>query len=1275
MFKKFNLQNEVCKDKYILMKNIFEEYCEIPKEYIETIHYSWQDVNTMQIVVPYLVSVDGVKKENPLYDKFLGKRQYIKVNDEEFYVVTACEREEDCNGQKIKSIEAQSAEITLNDFDFYIGEGGVTRKLFKVDNEIDISEGLLDLILAETDWKVGTVTEKARMEFNKVLETYNKNLYSELKKTNVQKEIVLWEQSFTDLNPLNNNAMSININYKNIKSYIDGKLQKDEMSIHQLGNFHSSVRKIKATYSGNDEYRYAVKYEITLGDGLTTERWCEFTYLDSMDITFETIDLVYNTGLEVVKGTTKFRSFDEGIYKIYDFLKEEVAIAYGVKFVFDTINRTISCYDYSEIGEETPLYLSYENFIKTINKKEQYDYIITKLYVESQNASISEENPTGLDYILDFTYFKENGLMSEELQSAYNRYLTSIDGKQDIIVTKRIDLNTLNKEKIKLDTERYTLEENIKGLQSIWNAYVKEKDEANATRIATEIKGLQDKHAQNLRETELCKQKIDSLGSEIKALVESITIETAKDSQGKIFNERLLTELNSLIITETLEDDYYTTSYSLYNYAVQVLAERNKLPIEFSVDTVGLLQNMIVPNGYTFDNMLTLGDYINIEDEEMDNGKVRLIEFDYSPKEFKISGLKFSNNDKDFTDINKIGNVGRTINKSATYTNNYKTSWVAGKDVNNFVNSMLTDYLDTKAVNIRSRQGRNKYDQSEVGMFIIDALSVGESSQIYIGSGMICFTDDNWLHCQTCLDGNGLVGETIVGKIIAGHNLLIGNENNTMVIDENGITIEGNHLYIKGTDGTNKNFTSYIEMLENSIKLGVESAIDHTNAQVEILSDKIAMKVSKGEEFQTEFSQTAEDFNFQIGKDGMNVNINKDALDIHGGALQVWNKGNTKKMIYLGSDGNAVFGGDIKLELASDPTKYIAIKAVPYSTDIGCKMVLGGSSLDNSFSIEDKNTVKYFWVNRNGTYVSNNLYIISDQKDSVPLATDVFFDDGIIYPMYNNCGKLGTSTNKWNEANIVTGRFYNAEVTNNLYTKAINTNNSNVNMGSGELVCGGGSVNGSFRVGSNLTVDGDISTDDISCYSVDATRIYGGLIYSEDKKCVIANGRGQDEEVRGLAVKSGGSTGQMLQIQTRNGDVYGIGINVSDVSLKENIKQIDNGVELYSVMEEEKIRALDTIKKISHYSYDFIDKEKYGNGSKCGYIAQQLKEADESFAFSLEQKSGDTVYAPNTSAIIPYVTKAIKEQQIEIEELRKENEELKNRLSKLEEMMTILVGE
>ena len=162
--------------------------------------------------------------------------------------------------------------------------------------------------------------------------------------------------------------------------------------------------------------------------------------------------------------------------------------------------------------------------------------------------------------------------------------------------------------------------------------------------------------------------------------------------------------------------------------------------------------------------------------------------------------------------------------------------------------------------------------------------------------------NDGYCICKNILkEADLLVADTIVGKLIAGKNLAIGNENNTMTIDENGIQIEGNIFKVKGTDGTNRDFNSYITMLNDRIIAGVQDSKNHTDAQFKILGDRIvagvqdsknhtdtqfqilgneiSTKVAKGQDFHTEFSQTASEFNFTIGRDGAVV-INKDGIEV-----------------------------------------------------------------------------------------------------------------------------------------------------------------------------------------------------------------------------------------------------------------------------------------------------------------------------------------------------------------------------------------------------------
>lgn len=112
-----------------------------------------------------------------------------------------------------------------------------------------------------------------------------------------------------------------------------------------------------------------------------------------------------------------------------------------------------------------------------------------------------------------------------------------------------------------------------------------------------------------------------------------------------------------------------------------------------------------------------------------------------------------------------------------------------------------------------------------------------------------------------------------------------------------------------------------------------------------------------------------------------------------------------------------------------------------------------------------------------------------------------------------------------------------------------------------------------------------------------------------------------------------------------NGDVYANNIS-SDRRLKKNITDSTTS-------------ALNIINKIQHKEFDKIDDNKH---YKIGYIAQELEQIDENFVLKREankEKGIEERYYINELPIIATLTKAIQEQQEQIEELKKEIERLK----------------
>jgi hypothetical protein len=110
-----------------------------------------------------------------------------------------------------------------------------------------------------------------------------------------------------------------------------------------------------------------------------------------------------------------------------------------------------------------------------------------------------------------------------------------------------------------------------------------------------------------------------------------------------------------------------------------------------------------------------------------------------------------------------------------------------------------------------------------------------------------------------------------------------------------------------------------------------------------------------------------------------------------------------------------------------------------------------------------------------------------------------------------------------------------------------------------------------------------------------------------------------------------------------NGNVYANNIS-SDRRIKENIK-------------DSTASALEIIKKIKHKEFDKKDDNKH---YKIGYIAQEMEEIDPNFVLIRPKtEKYEEQYYINELPIIATLTKAIQEQQEQIEEMKKEISKLK----------------
>ena len=115
----------------------------------------------------------------------------------------------------------------------------------------------------------------------------------------------------------------------------------------------------------------------------------------------------------------------------------------------------------------------------------------------------------------------------------------------------------------------------------------------------------------------------------------------------------------------------------------------------------------------------------------------------------------------------------------------------------------------------------------------------------------------------------------------------------------------------------------------------------------------------------------------------------------------------------------------------------------------------------------------------------------------------------------------------------------------------------------------------------------------------------------------------------------------VLKSSAGGGSIYCQNAN-SDKKFKKNIRNAE-------------ISAVDTIMKIKHRQYDW---KSNGKHEYVGYIAQELEKINPGLVNKIKEDDGET-YLLNEKALIAMATKAIQEQQQQIEELKKEINKLK----------------
>lgn len=285
-------------------------------------------------------------------------------------------------------------------------------------------------------------------------------------------------------------------------------------------------------------------------------------------------------------------------------------------------------------------------------------------------------------------------------------------------------------------------------------------------------------------------------------------------------------ELYMLWYSYRREDDYSNDNYSSTGLDDVTLIKRATELVEAAQKELYKAGNLQYSLSATMGNLLALDEFKPIKDKfEVGNFikvgiddkvySLRLMSYETDFDSIQDMPVEFSTVEKVYTGYSDVQSVLDASRSMATSYSSVKDQVDKSKKTTDTVN----DWSDN-GINGDNTQFANSSEQTILinkngilGRSYDDQLDEFSLKQFKLVNNGMYFTKDGWQSIETGIgrftyrdiNGNlvedyGIIAKTVVGNLIIGKELQIYNEDKSIVIDENGLTIDGGYLKIKGTE-------------------------------------------------------------------------------------------------------------------------------------------------------------------------------------------------------------------------------------------------------------------------------------------------------------------------------------------------------------------------------------------------------------------------------------------------------------------------------------------
>lgn len=501
--------------------------------------------------------------------------------------------------------------------------------------------------------------------------------------------------------------------------------------------------------------------------------------------------------------------FDE-MYRVFDISDNtnvldaimQAVETFGALIEWNTNERKISFKDMKKNGKFRGMTVNYGKLLRSIKRTRTTDEMITRLHIKgSEGLTIHSVNPTGMGYIEDFSFFMypferdENGntirssyFMSDELCHALLNHQQAVN--DNYLQIKRLQDELIEKQTKMLDfqSQLTTKQMELENILSLLDLAKSTEDEDLVAQKEIEKMAKEDEIYLLRQDMLPLENSINGLTSQIESLQNAISMEAS-------FTPDLLDELNLYIIEGEWVDDRYTDPQELYDDGVKKFEEMRQPKVVIDVTIDNLLN--IIEEQYYWDK-LVLGDLIKVKYPQMNieyMAKIIEINYDFENQE---ANIVIANTTDLLDDVEKLQQLIYKSSSATTLVENNKYKWDKVNAVEKEVNAIITQEWNANKNKIIAGVN-NSIEVGNRGILIKNPDFPNE--MLIAQAGILALTEDGGESWKTAIKPSGIVAERLIGKIIAGQELIITNSAGSFTFDANGVQIDANSFIVRSTSG------------------------------------------------------------------------------------------------------------------------------------------------------------------------------------------------------------------------------------------------------------------------------------------------------------------------------------------------------------------------------------------------------------------------------------------------------------------------------------------